>query len=280
MDHIASVLPQAIRDRVYMTTKANVASWSEVADILEQDSLVAEAEEVRKIVNDNPGRQDHQWVLIRKLPYYRTVITERLPRLRNVQYLQIQEVYRELTPDEIMDRYMNDEDYRSGKKEFALYEFWNLFNMVKDKDELYALYKRAYDKSIEENGRPWVLAACNLAAADIERGIIDTTLLNPFIDLSTHGVNVKLRNTYGDGYTIVNPAPVVANQMLMRAKSYDFRRASQLCRLLNNGAGEEYSSIKAYVMCLGGYYKEQSGDHHADDIAEQGDCKSCPGYQA
>ena len=41
----------------------------------------------------------------------------------------------------------------------------------------------------------------------------------------------------------------------MRAKSYDFRRASQLCRLLNNGAGEEYSSIKAYVMCLGGYYK-------------------------
>ena len=255
MDHIASVLPEAIRERVYMTTKANVASWSEVADILEQDSLTAEAEEVRRIVNDNPGRQDRQWVLIRRLPYYRTVITERLPRLRNVQYLQIQEVYRELTPDEIMDRYMNDEDYRSGRKEFALYEFWNLFNMVKDKDELYALYKRAYDESVRENGRPWVLAACNLAAADIERGIIDTTLLNPFIDLSTHGVNVKLRNTFGDGYTIVNPAPVVANQMMMRAKAYDFRRASQLCRLLNNGAGEEYSTIKAYVMCLGGYYK-------------------------
>ena len=65
MDHIASVLPQAIRDRVYMTTKANVASWSEVADILEQDSFAAEAEEVRRIVNDNPGRQDRQWVLIR-----------------------------------------------------------------------------------------------------------------------------------------------------------------------------------------------------------------------
>ena len=255
LDHIASVLPKEIRERVYMTTKANVASWSDVADLLERDSLTQTAAQVRRIVEENPGRQDRQWTLIRKLPDYKPVITDRLPELRNVQYLQIQEVYRELTPEEIWDRYQNDEDYRSGKKEFALYEFWNLFNMVKDKDELYALYKRAYDQSIRDNGRPWILAACNLAAADIERGIVDTTLLSPFIDLSTHGVNVNVRNTYGDGYTVVNPAPVVANQMIMRAKAYDFRKASQLCQLLDNGGGEEYKAVKAYVMCLGGYYK-------------------------
>lgn len=255
LDHIASVLPKEIRERVYMTTKANVASWSDVADLLERDSLTQTAAQVRRIVEENPGRQDRQWTLIRKLPDYKPVITDRLPELRNVQYLQIQEVYRELTPEEIWDRYQNDEDYRSGKKEFALYEFWNLFNMVKDKDELYALYRRAYDQSIRDNGRPWILAACNLAAADIERGIVDTTLLSPFIDLSTHGVNVNVRNTYGDGYTVVNPAPVVANQMIMRAKAYDFRKASQLCQLLDNGGGEEYKAVKAYVMCLGGYYK-------------------------
>lgn len=255
LDHITSVLPKEIRDRVYMTTTANVASWSEVADLLEKDSLETEAAEIRRIVAENPGRQDRQWALIRKLPSYRPVITDRLPSLRNVQYLQIQEVYRELTPEEIWDRYQNDEDYRSGRKEFALYEFWNLFNMVKDKDELYALYKRAYAKSIEDNGRPWILAASNLAAAYIERGIIDTTILSPFIDLSVYGVNVRLRNTYGDGYTVVNPAPVVADQMIMRARSYDFRGASQLCRLLDNGGGEEYKAVKAYVMCLGGYYK-------------------------
>ena len=255
LDHITSVLPKEIRDRVYMTTNANVASWSEVADLLERDSLTTEAEEVRRIVAENPGRQDRQWTLIRKLPSYRPVITDRLPSLRNVQYLQIQEVYRELTPEEIWERYQNDEDYRSGKKEFALYEFWNLFNMVKDEDELYALYKRAYDQSIRDNGRPWILAAANLAAADIEGGIIDTTLLTPFIDLSVHGVNVRIRNTYGDGYTVVNPAQVVADQMIMRAKAYDFRRASQLCQLLDNGGGEEYKAVKAYVMCLGGYYK-------------------------
>ena len=255
LNHIASVLPEAIRERVYMTTKADVATWSEVADILDADSLTSEASEIRRIVAENPGRQDRQWMLIRKLPSYRTVITDRLPRLRNVQYLQIQEVYRELTPEEIWDRYQNDEDYRSGRKEFALYEYWNLFNMVKDKDELYELYKRAYTQSVRDNGKPWALAACNLAAAEIERGIVDTALLAPFIDLTTHGVNVRIHNTYGDGYTVVNPAPIVADQMIMLAKSYDFRRASQLCQLLDNGGGAEYRTVKAYVMCLGGYYK-------------------------
>ncbi len=255
LNHIASVLPEAIRARVYMTTKADVATWSEVADILDADSLTSEASEIRRIVEENPGRQDRQWMLIRKLPSYKTVITDRLPRLRNVQYLQIQEVYRELTPEEIWDRYQNDEDYRSGRKEFALYEYWSLFNLVKDKDELYELYKRAYTQSVRDNGKPWALAACNLAAADIERGIVDTALLAPFIDLTTHGVNVRIRNTYGDGYTVVNPAPLVADQMIMLAKSYDFRRASQLCQLLDNGGGTEYRNVKAYVMCLGGYYK-------------------------
>lgn len=255
LDHIVSVLPEAIRSRVYTTMKADVASWAEVADILEADSLTAEAAQVRKIVSENPGRQDRQWVLIRKLPCYRPLITDRLERLRNVQYLQIQEVYRELTPDEIWDRYQNDADYREGRKPFALYEYWNLFNMVKDKDELYELYRRAYDQSIKDNGKPWALAACNLAAAEIERGIVDTALLSPFIDLSVHGVNVRLRNSYGEGYTIVNPAPLVADQMIMLAGAYDFRRASQLCRMLDNGGGSEYKAVKAYVMCLGGYYK-------------------------
>lgn len=255
LDHIASVLPKEIRDRVYMTTKANVASWTDVAELLDKDSLTDVADKIRRIVEENPGNQDRQWALIRKLPEYRPLITDRLPSLRNVQYLQIQEVYRELTPEEIWERYSTDEDYRSGRKEFALYEFWNLFNMVEDKDELYSLYKRAYDRSVSENGRPWVLAACNLAAADIERGIVDTTLLSPFIDLTTHGVNVRVRNVYGDGYTVVNPAPVVADQMIMMARSYDFRKASRLCRLLDNGADSSYDAVKAYVMCMGGYYK-------------------------
>ena len=36
------------------------------------------------------------------------------------------EIYRALTKEEILNRYRNDPDYHSGKKNFALYEYWQI----------------------------------------------------------------------------------------------------------------------------------------------------------
>ena len=253
LNQIVSVLPKNVRDRVYMTTTATVAPWTAVAELLEADSLMVEAKAIRDIVSNNPGTPDRQWGKIRALPYYRSLIVNYLPRLRSVRYQYGYEIFRELTPEEILERYRNDEDYRSGRKKFALYEYWHLFQLVKEPEELEKLYKRAYDESIEANGRPWILAANSLAASYIARGVADTTILRDFIDLQTPVVNYHLMRMNGNGYEIVNPEAVVANQMIMYVMTNNFRKAGQLTNILPDN--DRNRLVRAYALCLGGYYK-------------------------
>lgn len=253
LNQIVSVLPKNVRDRVYMTTTATVAPWTAVAELLEADSLMVEAKAIRDIVSNNPGTPDRQWGKIRALPYYRSLVVNYLPRLRSVRYQYGYEIFRELTPEEILERYRNDEDYRSGRKKFALYEYWHLFQLVKEPEELEKLYKRAYDESIEANGRPWILAANSLAASYIARGVADTTLLRDFIDLQTPVVNYHLMRMNGNGYEIVNPEAVVANQMIMYVMTNNFRKAGQLTNILPDN--DRNRLVRAYALCLGGYYK-------------------------
>ena len=253
LGQITSVLPASVRERVYMTTDAKVASWSRVAELLDADSLVFEAESVRSIVAANPRNQDRQGYLIRSLPYYKSVIAPLLPRLRSVSYSYSYEIFRELTPEEILDRYLHDEDYRSGRKQFALYEYWHLFNMVTDKDELHSLYERAYRESMELSGKPWILAACNLAASNIARGVCDTTLLSRFIDLKTHTTDFRMMRLNGNGYDLVNPEAVIANQLIMYVMAGDFRKAGQLVNILPDN--DRNRMVRAFALCLGGYYK-------------------------
>lgn len=253
LNQIVSVLPKNVRDRVYMTTTATVAPWTAVAELLEADSLMVEAKAIRDIVSNNPGTPDRQWGKIRALPYYRSLIVNYLPRLRSVRYQYGYEIFRELTPEEILERYRNDEDYRSGRKKFALYEYWHLFQLVKEPEELEKLYKRAYDESIEANGRPWILAANSLAASYIARGVADTTILRNFIDLQTPVVNYHLMRMNGNGYEIVNPEAVVANQMIMYVMTNNFRKAGQLTNILPDN--DRNRLVRAYALCLGGYYK-------------------------
>ncbi len=253
LNQIVSVLPKAVRDRVYMTTKASVAPWTAVAELLEADSLMLEAKAIRDIVAANPGNPDRQWGRIRALPFYRSVIVDYLPRLRSVRYQYGYEIFRELTPEEILERWRTDGDYRSGKKKLALYEYWHLFRMVRDPEELELLYRRAYDESVEANGKPWILAANNLAASYITRGVADTTLLSGFIDLQTPSVDFRMMRMNGSGYDIVNPEAVVANQMIMYVMSNNFRKAGQLTNILP--ANEKNRLVRAFALCLGGYYK-------------------------
>lgn len=253
LNQIVSVLPKNVRDRVYMTTTTTVAPWTAVAELLEADSLKVEAKAIRDIVSNNPGTPDRQWGKIRALPYYRSLIVNYLPRLRSVRYQYGYEIFRELTPEEILERYRNDEDYRSGRKKFALYEYWHLFQLVKEPEELEKLYKRAYDESIEANGRPWILAANSLAASYIARGVADTTILRDFIDLQTPVVNYHLMRMNGNGFEIVNPEAVVANQMIMYVMTNNFRKAGQLTNILPDN--DRNRLVRAYALCLGGYYK-------------------------
>ncbi|WP_288314600.1 hypothetical protein [uncultured Mediterranea sp.] len=255
---ISSVVPRSIMSRVYQNHQTRVATWEEVADLLLSDSLVKESEEVRAIAQKykNP---DAQYAAISKLPYYATTIKDRLPRLRTVHYEYIHEIFRELNPDEILDRYRHDPEYKSGKKQFTRYEYWHLFQMIKDPKEAEKLYLRAYNetKSYDPDPakrKPWILAANNLAVSYLRRDTFDTSILYPLIDLTR---KVNQIDRFNDGISVteteVNPEIIVANQLAMYIRANNFSDASILARMLPDK--EEFKMIKAYARCLGGYYK-------------------------
>lgn len=248
--NITSVLPARVLSRVYQNPQAQVAPWSDVADLLEADSLYTQAEEVRKIIAKNKT-MDMQFAAISRLPFYSTTIKEYLPKLRTVKYEYKYEIFRELTPEEIYQRYTTDPDYKNGKKHFALYEYWHLFNMEKDSSKLETLYKQAYDESLKagQKVQPWILPANNLASSYLKRDTFDLSILEPFINRT-----IKIPN-YEDPLThnLYNKEEIIANQLAMYLKAFKFGEASIMSQLLPDD--EKNAKIKAFAMCLNGYYK-------------------------
>ncbi len=264
---VYSVIPAHTMKRLYTYTPndSRVGTWLEVADLLEKDTLPAESAAIREIVEKYPNSQDMQFRHVSALPYYTTIIKKYLPKLRSMKCEYTAEIYRALTKEEILKRYQNDPEYRSGKKKFALYEYWHLFNMVKDSKELERLYRQAYDYSKElTNGKPWILAANNLAVAYLKRDTVDTEILKPLVDFSVKRCNVE-RTFDGRVIRIDNVEEVVANQLAMYLKKGDFSEASRLAQLLPDT--EKNKKIKAFTLCLGGYY-EVTSDMTDEEIAE------------
>lgn len=165
------------------------------------------------------------------------------------------EVYRSLTKEEILDRYRNDSDYYSGKKKFSLYEYWYLFNMLEDSKELEILYRHAYDYSKTIKDKPWILAANNLAVSYLKRDTVDIDILEPLINYSVRKCNV-LRTINGTIIGVDNVEQVVVNQLEMYLKKGDASKAYILAKMLPDI--EKYETIRAFALCLGGYYRESS----------------------
>lgn len=257
LSQIVSMIPAGKWARVYKhPTEARVATWSEVADLLEADTLLNEAAEVRAIV-EKYSSQDAQYAAIRKLPFYETAVKNTFPRLRTVQYEYKHEIFRELNPEEIVDRYYNDPSYKEGKKQFTRYEYWHLFQKIKDPVEAEKIYRRAYNETMALNSKgkkvPWILAANNLAMSLLKRDTFDVEILQPLIDY-TRPINSIL--TENDGISIikteVNPENIVANQLAMYIRANNFDDASILADKLPNN--DKFKMVKAFANCLGGYY--------------------------
>lgn len=236
--------------------RSRVARWDEVAALMEKDSLMTEAAAVRRIIARYPVKKSNpapamnqQFVAIRALPFYKSVIAPYLEVLRSVSFTSIVEIIRALTPEEILEKYNTDPEYRSGKKPVPLYEYWHLFNMVKDEDELLRLYRDAYNATIKIE--PWELPANNLAVALMKRGEADTTVLAPFIDLR-RPVNFEYK--MGSRVErVVNVEQLLANQVKMMLMAKKFKRAGQMSlRLPDN---ERYHDLKQVTMCMAGFWK-------------------------
>ena len=244
---ITSILPQYTLERVYRNPHAEVAPWEEVVKLLERDGKSTEAGNVKEILakHKDIGAQGRA---LKQLDWYSTVIVPYLDELRVVNYNCLYEIYREPNDEEVMAQYRE----KGLKGSYTRYEYWKLFQLITDEKELEALYRRAYEESLEQK-HPWALAGNNLAASYLERDTVDTSILEPLIDLSIHSTDYSRMNADGSRTEIVNRLEVVTNQLCMYIKKGDFEHASVLVKILPEDS--KFDLLKAYTWALGGYFQ-------------------------
>lgn len=244
---ITSILPQYTLERVYRNPHAEVAPWEEVVKLLERDGKSTEAGKVKEILakHKDIGAQGRA---LKQLDWYSTVIVPYLDELRVVNYNCLYEIYREPNDEEVMAQYRE----KGLKGSYTRYEYWKLFQLITDEKELEALYRRAYEESLEQK-HPWALSGNNLAASYLERDTVDTSILEPLIDLSIHSTDYSRMNADGSRTEIVNRLEVVTNQLCMYIKKGDFEHASVLVKILPEDS--KFDLLKAYTWALGGYFQ-------------------------
>ena len=136
---------------------------------------------------------------------------------------------------------------------YTRYEYWRLFMLLKDREQLKAIYRKAYETSLAERGKPWALAANNLAVMCLEDGISDTEILDPLIDRAIYTTDYKRTSDDNQRVEIINPSPIVNNQLCMYVNKGDFTNASILAKMLPED--EKYDMLKAYAWAIGGYFR-------------------------
>ena len=74
---------------------------------------------------------------------------------------------------------------------------------------------------------------------------MDTSILEPLIDLSIHSTDYSRMNADGSRTEIVNRLEVVTNQLCMYIKKGDFEHASVLVKILPEDS--KFDLLKAYT---------------------------------
>lgn len=245
---VVGALPQAVAERVYQNPQAEVASWNEVADRLQQDSLTQTATDIREITERYPNDPNRQGMRIKALKEYRTVIVPYLEKLRQVRYLCRYDIYREPTDEEVMAAYRK----KGADGVYTRYEYWKLMQLLENKEEKEAVAQKAYEESLQMK-KPWALAGNTLACLYLEKGVTDTRILEPLIDRTIFTVNYERKNIDTGRTDLINPIEVVANQLCMYIKAGDFENASVMAKLIPDEY-KEYELVKAYAWALGGYF--------------------------
>lgn len=245
---VIGVLPKAVEERVYQNPQAEVASWKEVAALMEADSLLEAAHFIRETVDQWPDNQNKQGQKIRARQDYKTSIVPYLERLRQVKYRCRYDIYREPTDQEVLANYRQ----KGLEGIYTRYEYWKLMQLLKNDQEKEAVARKAYEESLRMN-HPWTLAGNTLAKLYLEKGVTDTQILEPLIDRTLFTVNYEKKNIDTGRTEIVNPVEVVVNQLCMYIKAGDFENASVMAKLIPADY-KEFDLVKAYAWAMGGYF--------------------------
>ena len=241
---------------VDIVPEASVATWDDVANELERDSLKDYAARVRAITSmlKDMRKQEEQ---IRQLPFYAYIADTVLPRLRAVDFKYTFITQRPKTPKEVYALYQTDPVYRSGTGLMA-YEFGYLFNMVKDKHDLEVLAKAAMETVNDTKPtRSWPWAAYVLAHCYLDRDTVDVHLLEPYLNWKRIPDCLAQVSAEGSARCWENDRAIVSTQIMMLCQDGDYMQASKVsANLLPNEP--KYREMVYFLKCLAGNWHEDS----------------------
>lgn len=199
---ILGQLNQETRQFLKIKTDASVASWGDIVQLMRSDSL-PEAIEVQAIIDNYPQSIDLQGRYIRRLPYYKKLISDRyLPRLRRVSYQFEYSVFRSLNNEEILSLYNADPG------QLTRYEYYRMFEMTADTAKLRTLYNQALNLYPK-----FLLAANRLAVLNLLQNRPDKHVLEAFIDKKA-------------------PQAILMNQVMTLLKMRLYTNANELMTLI------------------------------------------------
>lgn len=238
LEEIMKFFSSEERSNIKKSHDARVATWEEVVDSLRHDSLNSEADQIEEIIRKHKGNIDNQGRAIKGLPFYQKLLDEYLPKLRRVQYKLDYTIYRDLTDEEIKER------YKENYKQLTLYNMYRLFSTETDEQKLEEYLTRAL-----EINPAYFLAANQLAVLKIKKGQPDPELLKDFVDKK------RYRGYRGQFTGKKIPHAIVVNHMIALLKTNQAEAADTLRQYLDP-AQPETRMIRAISDAYMGYYEE------------------------
>lgn len=249
----------------------SVASWQDVADLLRADS-VADKENVKRaarieefIASSKDDNQVESKIRASELYAFLKENEEKYYRpLRKVVISYLYSEQRILTREEVIERYKNKEEF------FLPYQYEFLFDYLKDKPkELEKVSKSALKYGPMVAGKPWALAAYNLAKSYTARDTCDASLLSPYIALSedqctkevpgssmrrTCSTLLNSEHVDEDGNFIqyMNDEGIVMQQISMLVKANKILDAFKLADNLLPDEEPKYVQPKSVLECMDG----------------------------
>lgn len=212
MGELKSVIPSHMHS-VIRSSESKVLGWDAVADSLERDGLIAEAQQIREIVAKYPDNLSSQGQAVARLNNYNTVIKPiYLPKLRTVRYTYTKVEDRTLSPEELVQMFDAGKDcdpnvgFNRANYYHLIQYYWPDRKQPEVRARLEQIAKRALVNtrlSVDDlaegerlhNDGYWALAANILAMSYIERDTFDLDILRPFID-RTMAIDSVTHNKY------------------------------------------------------------------------------------
>lgn len=223
---IVGQLDSETRRKMQVSSKAQVAKWSDVVALLRRDSLGNEADAVESIIRrySDPTAQNRS---IRRLPFFaKTLEGKYLPELRRVEYALNYSVFRTLTLTEIEELY--NKDYR----QLSRYEFFRLYRAEKDEAKREKIIRQAL-----EIYPSFMVAASDLQAILIKNDKADAELLKPYAGKKA-------------------PATLNANHMIALLNAGQYATADSISDFVPDTPGTHM--LKTVSSTLNGNYSQEN----------------------